>query len=190
MFTDEEYVYKHDVEFRTQLQERLKSENLYGLCAAWTIDWLKHNLTRSPINTIYSTAQINQLIEKHKAYIAGRELLKYGDKEGISLRVVASGDISYHGGLKEFDNVALQPNGAYLVEIGEPPSSSRDTMGHIFGLFREENALLFFDQNFGLVRVTDSRRINEEYTNEIQLFEDDLDLKFRYWQIFQVTLVG
>ena len=189
-FTKEEYVYEHDVGFRTTLMERLRSENLQGLCVAWTIDWLKHNLMRAPVNSIYSSGQINQLIEKHRDYIAGRELGKYSTKESVSLQRIASGDIAYWAGLKGFDDLGLKPGCAYLVEIGEPYSSVRDTIGHVFGLFRDENTLLFFDQNFGMVRVTNFKRINEEYTKEIQIFQDELSLKFRHWEIFQVTLTG
>jgi hypothetical protein len=190
VFTEDEYVYEHSVEFRTELQKRLQSEGLYGLCVAWTIDWLKHNLARTPINEMYSSEQLNQLIEKHKDYIAGRELGKYADKENVALQEVASGDIAYWSGLKGFDDVELKPNCAYLVQIGEPFSPVKNTVGHVFGLFRDGDALLFFDQNFGMVRVTNFKRINEEYTKEIQLFEDKLNLKFRSWQIFQVTLKG
>lgn len=49
MFSKNEYVYEHDVEFRTKITKKSR-----GLCVAWTVHWLKQNLTGTATNTIYS----------------------------------------------------------------------------------------------------------------------------------------
>lgn len=106
------------------------------------------------------------------------------------MQSIASGDVAYWAGLKGVDDSILQPGRAYLVQIGEPFSPVRNTIGHVFGLFRTADALLFFDQNFGMAHVANFQRVNEVYTEEIQIFEDQLGLKFRHWEIFQVALTG
>jgi hypothetical protein len=190
-FTEQEYVYKNDVEFRKELQERLSPEALQGLCVAWTLDWLQRNLVHAPYSAIYTPGQIAQLIGKQKAYIAGGgDLEKYGAGEGLSLRQVGSGSIGYWSGLEGFNEFELVPGCAYLVEMSESIRPGGVTAGHVFGLFRDGNAVLFFDQNFGMVRVADINRISEVYPEEIRLFKDELGLKFKDWAIFQLTGKG
>lgn len=180
MFSKNEYVYEHDVKFRTKITEKAR-----GLCVAWTVHWLNQNLTGMATNTIYTEEQIDQLIKKHQEYIDGRDMEKYCQKEGLKLRKIKWEEISYWGGLKELDQVQLAPQHGYLVEL---ESKGGMDPGHVFGLFREQDSLLFFDQNFGLVRVSGLERLNEEYTKEVQIFEDELALKLRHWNLYEVAL--
>ena len=194
-FGRDEYVYEHDVDYRTRIQQACQDNGLAGLCQAWTLDWIGQKMRgeaggqRRPEGAFGGLLQEQkryyEYVEANKEKVKAEVLKHLATERGLASSQVADGEITYGSGLLELDKQQLQPATAYLLEI-----AGSDGNGHVLSLYQEPTGqITVFDQNFGLLNVANLKRFNAAYTDEIQLSQDNpiIKKKYKYWTLYIIS---